>query len=171
MAAVEFAFVAPVMVFLFFATVEGSDALAASRRVTLAANTLADLVAQETEIETSAVDALFTGMDAILDQGAVTVDFRLVSVVFNDTTNKPEVHWSRDNSGTQPYAAGTEYTGPADVSTIDPSASLVVAEVNFSYTPVLSKVLFQSVMFRKSATKWPRRSPRVQLCTNGTCSS
>ena len=165
LAAIEFALLAPIMVFLFFATVEGSDALATSRRVSLSVNTIADLVAQETEIQTSALGDLFTGMEDIIDQGSITVDFRVVSLVVDPVTNDVVVHWSRDNSGGAPYAPGTVYAGPADVSLLDPTASIIVSEVMYNYTPTLTNKLLPSVSFKKHATRWPRRTFRVQLCT------
>lgn len=165
LAAIEFALLAPIMVFLFFATVEGSDALATSRRVSLSVNTIADLVAQETEIQTSALSDLFTGMEDIIDQGGITVDFRVVSLVVDPVTNDVVIHWSRDNSGGAPYAPGTVYAGPADVSLLDPTASIIVSEVTYNYTPTLTNKLLPSVSFNKNATRWPRRTFRVQLCT------
>lgn len=172
LAAIEFALLAPIMVFMFFATVEGSDALATSRRVTQSVNTIADLVAQETEIQTAALGDLFVGMEDIIDTGAITVDFRVVSLIVDPDTNDVVVHWSRDNSGGTPYAAGTVYSGPADVSLLDPTASIIVGEVQYDYTPSLTNKLLPSVAFNKHATRWPRRTFRVQLCTTPTsCTS
>ena len=42
-AAMEFALVGPLLILIFFGVVESSDALARSRQVTLAVNTLTDL--------------------------------------------------------------------------------------------------------------------------------
>ncbi|MEZ5917383.1 MAG: hypothetical protein R3C40_07430 [Parvularculaceae bacterium] len=47
--------------------VEGSAALSANRKVILSANTLSDLVAQETSVTTDALDDLFVGMEDIID--------------------------------------------------------------------------------------------------------
>jgi len=172
LAAIEFALLAPIMVFLFFATVEGSDALSTSRRVSLAVNTVTDLVAQETEIQTSALNDLFVGMGEVIEQGGVNADFRVVSLIVDPVTNDVIVHWSRDNNGGQPYAEGAQYTGPADVSLLDPAASIIVGEVSYSYTPTLTNMLIPNVMFEKNATRWPRRTFRVQLCTSPTtCTS
>lgn len=65
-AALEFAFIAPVMIILFFGVVEGSNALSISRRVALAANTLADLTSQEAQITAAQAADLFTGVEQII---------------------------------------------------------------------------------------------------------
>ena len=168
-AAVEFAFVAPVLVFLFLATVEGSDALSTSRRVSLSANTLADLVAQETRVQKSDLDDLFLGMKDIIDYtpgSGNTIDYRVVSLVVDPSTDETIVHWSLDDQGNEPYTAGQKYTGDADVSLLDPNASIVVSEIAYAYQPTISRVLINSVNLKKNATRWPRRAFRVQLCTN-----
>jgi Flp pilus assembly protein TadG len=168
----EFAFIAPLMIFLFFAVVEGSNALSVSRRVALAANTLADLASQEAQLSPSQLDDLFSGVEQIIGQGAVTADFRVVSLIFDPDLNKVVVHWSRDNSGAAPYAAGTEYTDLPDNTLLDESSSLIVGELEYAYVPTLTKALIPSVNFDKLATRWPRRSARVQFCTSpGVCTS
>ena len=172
LAAVEFALIAPVMIFMFFAVVEGSDALAVSRRVNLAANTLADLVAQETEIDAASTSDLFSGIEQIIDEGSISADFRIVSLVLDPDTNDVLVHWSRDNTGSAPYAAGSIYTGPANATMLDATSSLIVAEVYYDHAPALSRVLIPSVSFVKTSTRWPRRAFRVQFCTSSTsCTS
>lgn len=170
LAAVEFALLAPVMIFLFFAVVEGSNALSASRRVTLAANTLADLASQETRLSTDQAEDLFEGVSQIIAHGEIVADVRLVSLVLDVDADKIVVHWSLDRDGGEPYAPGAEYTELADASILDASTSLIVGEIDYVYTPPLTRYLIPSVDFKKRASRWPRRSARVLLCeTPSTC--
>jgi len=74
-AAIEFAFIAPVVIVLFFGVIEGSAALSASRKTLLASTTLADLVAQETQVKKSDLDDLFTGAKSIISDGTVNASF------------------------------------------------------------------------------------------------
>ena len=109
MAATEFALLLPVLLIIFFGVVEGSDALSVNRRVALASNTLADLATQETELQTSDADDLFTGVEQIINVTGAAMDIRLISVIAGDcdgdgTDDGPSVHWSYDNSGTEPLA-------------------------------------------------------------------
>jgi len=162
-AALEFAFIAPVMIVLFFGVVEGSNALSVSRRVSLAANTLADLVSQEAQITVAQANDLFTGVEQIIGQGDVDADVTIVSLVYDADHDKVVVDWSRNNSGGTPYAAGSEYSGLADATLIDATSSLVVAEIRYTYQSALTKRIIGPVNFEKFATRWPRRAARVQI--------
>ena len=177
MAATEFALILPLMLVLFFGVVEGSDALTKSRRVTLAANTLADLAAQETELLESAVDSLFVGVEEIIDIDGATMTIRLVSVVLEDsdgdgTPDNPVVHWSYDNSGGEPYAEGDAYAKLPNPALLDADTSIVVAEIDYPYTSPFTHRFISTVNFDRIATRWPRRSLRVQLCSSpSNCTS
>ena len=52
-AAIEFAMIVPIMLVLFFGTVEFSSGVAVDRKVTLVARTLADLASQYTSVATT----------------------------------------------------------------------------------------------------------------------
>lgn len=171
MAATEFALVFPLLVMLFFGVVEGADALSASRRVALAANTLADLASQETEIMESSVDDLFDGVEQIIEADDGTVSVRLVSVIA-DEEGAPVVHWSRDDSGGEPYAPGTPYADLPDAALLDINASIVVGEISYNYQSKLTHHFISALTIEKLATRWPRQSLRVQLCAApGDCTS
>lgn len=165
LAAMEFAFIAPIMILLFVGVVEASNAFAVSRRVSLAVNTLADLTSQEAQISASQVDDLFEGVEQIIQEGDIPADIRLVSLIFDPDTNEVKVHWSRNSAGGQPYAPGSVYAGLADATLLDATSSLIVGEIEYTYVSSLIGKLVPTIDFDKSATRWPRRSPRVQLCT------
>ena len=172
LAATEFALVAPIMIFLFFAVVEGSDTLTASRKVSLAANTLSDLVAQELSIEKDQLADLFVGMENIIDDRNISVDFTVVSVIKDPGTDQPVVHWSRDSNNNEPFSAGSPYTKLPDPSLLDDTESLIVGEVSYNYVPTFTSFLIGAKTIENTATRWPRRSLRVQFCTSpGNCTS
>ena len=52
MAAIEFVFIVPLMLVIFFGTIELSNGVAADRKVTITARTLSDLVAGRLHIQT-----------------------------------------------------------------------------------------------------------------------
>lgn len=181
-AATEFALLVPVLLLLFLGGVETSDALSQSRKVTLATNTLADLAAQETEILKSSVDDLFVGVEQIIETGDASIEIRLVSIIANPDDDdgdgmpdgNPVVHWSYDNSagGGQPYAPGAPYTRLSNASLLDPNASIIVAEISYPYDSILAHNLLSTIHFDRIASRWPRRTLRVQLCSSpGNCTS
>ena len=163
-AATEFALIAPIMVFLFFAVTEGSDALAAGRRITLAANTLADLVAQESQVTNADLNGLFTGMELIAGASDATTSFTIISVVYDEDDDRVEVGWSYDDQGTSPYAQGSAYTGLSDATLLDDASSLIVVEAELNYDSQLSKYLIDTIDMERRATRWPRRALQVEYC-------
>ena len=170
-AAIEFALVGPLMIALFFGVVESADALARSRQVTLAVNTLVDLASQETKLLVSDADDLFGGIEQIIDDDGAPMDIRLVSVTI-DEDGDPVVHWSRDNAGAQPYVKGAAYEGLPASTLIDPGASILVGEITYQYSSRLSRMVIPPISFRDQATRWPRRSVKVQLCSSAqNCTS
>jgi hypothetical protein len=172
LAAVEFAFIAPIMVLLFFGVLEGSSAYSANRKVLLAANTLADLVAQETSITKDSLDDLFVGMEDVISTVDVDVTFKVVSVVLDTDTDEVKVHWSRDSDGGTPYAAGAVYGGDVDPALLDDASSLIIAETSFDYASPISQKVIGAFAMNKTATRWPRMSSKVQYCVSaGSCTS
>ncbi|MEM9705573.1 MAG: TadE/TadG family type IV pilus assembly protein [Pseudomonadota bacterium] len=175
LAAVEFALIAPVMIFAFFAAIEGASAFAAGRRASNAAHMLADIVAQEMEIEAAALNDLFVGVSSVVNPtsnalpSGSTVTFTAVSLEVDPDTNKIVVGWSRDSAGAEPYAVGTEYT-KVSATIVDPNASLVVAEIDYNYVPPLTKTLLPFVNFQFQAVRRPRRASAVRFCASpGNC--
>ncbi len=172
LAAVEFAFITPVMILLFFGVIEGSAAYSTNRKVAMSANTLADLVAQETSITKDSLDDLFVGMEDVIDQRDIDVAFRVVSVYLDTATNEVKVHWSRDSAGAVPYAAGTLYPGDIDAILLNDASSLIVAETEYDYASPISHKVIGAFTMKKTATRWPRLSAKVQFCiTAGSCTT
>lgn len=170
LAAVEFALIAPIMILLFFGVVEGSGALAASRKTLLASNTLADLVAQETQILKDDLDDLFIGMEDVIDPRDIDVTFRVLSVTLDPDDQKVKVDWSYDSTGAEPYAAGSEYSGGLDVALFDDTSSLVIAETEYAYASPISQKVIGAMTFDQEASRWPRRTNRVRYCVvAGSC--
>lgn len=165
LAATEFALLLPVQVLLFFGLIEASDAMTVNRRVALASNTLADLVAQSKEVTVKDADSIFTGVSEILDPNDLSgLTINLVSVV-QDAKGDPIVHWSRDLNKKEPYAKNSAFTKLTDPTTLTASSSLIVAEVTYSYTPTLrNRIISTPLTFKRQTTRWPRLSARVQLC-------
>lgn len=143
-AAVEFAFIVPIMFFMFVGAVELSQAITVDRRVTQAASSVADLAARkETSITQSEMgDIMKIGgyIMAPYNQAPLQVIVRNVSSSSTDAT-KTKQSWQCifSAAGTNPTPVCTcmdeTYNVPAGlVTTMD---SVVVAEVNYTYTPLV----------------------------------
>lgn len=168
MAATEFALLLPIMVFLFFGTLETSEAMTVNRRVTKAVNTLADLTTQLDTISPSEFDNLVEGVTEILNPASLDgVQINVISVILDGDGN-PIVHWSRDRDGNEPYAPGDDFQDLGDNTVIDANGSVIVAEIIYPHhLSVSSYVLSSPITFHRRSIRWPRGAgvSRVQFCT------
>jgi len=172
LAAVEFAFIAPILILMFFGVIEGSAAYSVNRKVLLSANTLADLVTQETQIMKDDLDDLFVGMKDVIGARDAEAEFSVTSVYLDKATNDVKVHWSRNSAGATPYAAGSIYPGHVDAALLNDTSSLIIAESDYDYASPISQKVIGAMTMRKTAVRWPRLSARVQFCmTAGNCTS
>lgn len=167
LAATEFALILPIIAVIFFGMLETSDAMMANRRLINAANSLVDLIGQESEVSAAQVDDVMTGVTRMLEP---TVNSSLVmkvtSVVQNATQpTQIDVVWSRDNTKGTPYAAGSKFTKLDDGTIVHKGASLVVVEVEYNYSSGLTnKVLGSTFHFKHMVSRWPRQTAQVVLC-------
>ncbi|HPE31702.1 MAG TPA: pilus assembly protein [Parvularculaceae bacterium] len=165
LAATEFALLSPILVIMFFGVLEASDAMTINRRVALASNTLADLVAQSEEVTGTDIDNLIEGVLEILEPNDTSVVSIKITSVIADADGDPVVHWSRDQSGAEPYGEGTDFTKLTDPDVLSTSGSLIVVEMSYPYTPQIThRVLGGPITFTRETIRWPRLAPRVQMC-------
>ena len=159
-ATVEFAFIAPVLILFYFATVELSLALEAKRKVTSTASTIGDLVAQTEEINAAEINAIFNAADAVmqpLDVGAIQL--RVSSLVMNGDGDV-EVAWSRASNMTA-YACAEAVVIPAGVLT--PGQSIILAETSYTYTPPIGSYLTGDIELQDTFYLRPRLSLEVDF--------
>src|SRR5450631_3838348 len=71
-AATEFAVIVPIMLVMFFGTVEFSSGVAVDRKVTLMARTLSDLTSQSTTVSTTDMTNFFAASAAIMTPYSAT---------------------------------------------------------------------------------------------------
>ena len=142
--AVEFAFIAPVMIGLYFGCVEVSDGIAADRKVTLTAAALANLTSQQPPdgqqyITLAQMNNILDASAKVMDPYSATLTSRISCLKINSATSAT-VKWSATRNGTI-LAPGSAYTF-ADankdlaVSTTYP-VYLLLAEVHYTYTPII----------------------------------
>lgn len=148
LAATEFAMIVPLMLVMFFGTVEFSSGVAVDRKVTLVARTLSDLTSQFTEVTDAKLTDFFAASSLILwPYGATPINASITELWINPATSKATVQWSRKNDGSTPRAAGTFVTIPAGLIAKDASGNtvanqyLILSEVSYLYTPAVGYVM------------------------------
>lgn len=176
-AAVEFALTLPMTIVLFFGAVEASDLLTVKRRVANASNSLADLVSHDPSITVAQIQDSIVGVRRLLEPtDASSLEVNVVSVIKGPNPDDAvTVHWSIDERGAEPYAANSVFSKLDDSTVVRNIASLVVVEMSYTYVSRLSGRVYEVPFeFNQTASRWPRRSPRVQLCQTAdpaTCTS
>ncbi len=133
-AALEFAIIAPMMIFLLFGSVDLLDMLNANKRVQNATASLADVVARDTEVSDDEVDGFWAALDVLMfpDNGAA-LNIRISSVTIQSTSTA-RVVWS-EGRGMSPRVVNSTVTLPAAMMT--PGTSVIMAESSFDYSAPL----------------------------------
>lgn len=140
-AAVEFAFIAPVLLSLYFVTMEVSQAIEVNKKVGRVGSMVADLLTQQQSITKSEVDAILKIGESILQpynrsKGAIEVTAIQIT---DEESPKVQVVWSRklENGTTGPgVAKGSTTTVPAKLKIRD--TFLMRVESELSYKPVIT---------------------------------
>jgi Flp pilus assembly protein TadG len=156
-AATEFALILPVMLVLFFGTVEFSAGVAVDRKVTLMARTLADLTSQTLSVANSDLINFFNASNAIMTPYSGTPTQATVSELYVDpSTLQARVEWSQ---GAAPRAIKSPVTIPAALAV--GGTYLIFSEVSYIYVPVVDYKM-ANVGITLSDVAYTR--PRQSLC-------
>jgi Flp pilus assembly protein TadG len=141
-AAVEFAFIAPILLVMYFITMEASQAIETSKKVSRVASMVADLVTQQQQSTSkTAVEAIMKIGDSILQPYNRSSPTIIVTAIQLDDRTPPNatVAWSRK------MVAGATSNGPAVGSSVTiPEALrignsfLIRVESSLGYKPVIT---------------------------------
>lgn len=159
-AAVEFGFIAPVLLFMLIGAVEVTRAVAIDRRVSVATNMVADLVAREEKLTKDDVQAIYDVVERVMaPYDASQLKMSLIPVkssptdaskivVYPETTNRPSLHGAWQPPKCQPYALT-----PGLLATGD---SLIVVESSYNFTPMLLGYVMGASVWNDKAYAKPR---------------
>ncbi|RYH05229.1 MAG: pilus assembly protein [Alphaproteobacteria bacterium] len=145
-AAVEFALIVPLLVTLYFGTVEAASLYAVDRRVATVASTMADLVSREQDcIDTDKLNSYFAAATGIMQPYVTTNLKQVVSFLAVSSTGTVTIKWSKPY-GTGAVARNTGVTtaiGTAtNINTLARTKGfLVAAEIQYPYTPLFGVVI------------------------------
>jgi Flp pilus assembly protein TadG len=140
-AAVEFAFIAPVLLSLYFVTMEVAQAIETNKKISRVASMVADLVTQQQDITRSEIDAIMVIGQSILlpyNRSQPVIDITAIQMT-DDNTPKAEVAWSRRLSNGNSASArpvGTQTTCPQAFDA--PGSFLIRVSGQLNYRPVIT---------------------------------
>jgi Flp pilus assembly protein TadG len=176
-AATEFAVIVPIMLVIFFGTVEISSGVAVDRKVTLVARTLSDLTSQAappnqsqswSTVDDTYLQNVFTSTIAIVQPYAASPAQLTISEIYVDSTKTATIKWSRAatiaSGATQATLVASSHTLNENVTNKMPPALLVkqtyliFSEVSYNYAPLgVGYVMKTNVMLGDVAYTRPRQ--------------
>lgn len=164
MVAVEFAFIAPVMIVIFFGVTELSDGLEASTKVTSVASSAADLVAQEKVICNAEMTDVFAALNAIMfPYPADTAMSIRISSVVDAGSGIAKVAWS-DGQNIAARTVNSTVTGlPAGL--IDTNGSIIFTEVSYNYVNPTGQWLHGTIVMTDKFYAHPRKVAQITRTT------
>jgi Flp pilus assembly protein TadG len=173
--AVEFALIAPVMVAMLFGAVEASLAVTMDRKVTIAASTVGDLVAQDSEVTCARLQSIFAVSRTVFaPYSGVPASISVAGLKLDGTT--PKVEWSvivvpdgdgNPNNDCQPSPAyPLNSVVPIGADLFATNGGLVVGRVEYVYQSVGTSFFASPITLTERFYLRPRQSAKVR-CTGG----
>jgi Flp pilus assembly protein TadG len=140
-AAIEFAFIVPVLLVMYFVTMEASQAIETSKKVSRIGSMVADLVTQQNTITKADLDAIMKiGTSTLQPYNRSTPKIIITAIqVTTDPTPKVQVVWSRklDNGASSADAAKNSITTVPTALKIA-GTFLVRVESDLAYQPIIT---------------------------------
>jgi Flp pilus assembly protein TadG len=179
-AATEFAIILPIMLVLFFGTLELSNGVAADRKVTLVARTLSDLTSQanagnaafggaSNQVYPANLAQAFDATSQIMAPFYVSPAVQMIiSEIYVDANGKATIAWSRA-SNTTANTCGATVSLPSGLAV--PNTYLIYGQANYTYTPVVGYVLKSALTLQDQFFTRPRQSACMLFCTTDSAPS
>ncbi len=170
-AAVEFAFIAPVMIVFYFGMVEACQIMIADRKTVKAAAAMGDLIAQSgstiTLTGSGGVNDVLSMGDTLMSPFATGTNLKIcvASITANAANTIKTVDWSRSTNGATCPAKSTTVTS-VPTGLISGGQSVIMSTVTYTYTGSLQMVLHTTPIFSKTFYHKPRK---VTTITCPTC--
>ena len=164
-AATEFAVIVPLMLVMFFGTVEFSSGVAVDRKVTLMARTLSDLTSQIDLGHRHRADQFFAASNGIMTPYSSTPTQATITEFYVDpTTQVARVQWSK---GVTRRAAARNARSTIPTALQVGGTYLIFSEVSYKYVPAVGYVMAKAGIKLSDVTYTrPRQSTCVMYNTS-----
>ncbi|HEX4198651.1 MAG TPA: TadE/TadG family type IV pilus assembly protein [Caulobacteraceae bacterium] len=140
LAAIEFAFIAPLLILAYFAVAELCGAMLAQRKTSHIAAAIGDLTTQYSSLKTGDMGNVFAAGQAMMAPNSTTsLKMRISVVQENAQGTAATVLWSCASSNWTALATGTPETLQPNLITAN--QSVVMAEARYAYSAPVSFLL------------------------------
>ena len=163
-AAIEFAFVAPVLVMILLGSIEAVDLYRAQRAAVVTANTVADLTSRAKVMDDDEIALITAAAETLLESYVAISNVRIIitSVQADSDDGDQWVRWSASNISGAAYNDDEAFDPEMELNApLRNGDTMIVAELSFSYAPRMSSFMFQSITFERFAFRSPRYVPRI----------
>ena len=167
-AATEFAFIVPLMLVMFFGTVEFCSGIAVDRKVTLMARTLSDMTSQSTSVADADMTNFFSAAYSIMyPYDKAPVNATITELYVDPTTHQARAQWSK---GYKPIADKTVV--PIPTALLVDGTYLIYSKVVYLYKPTIGYVMAQAgVNLSDVAYTRPRQSTCIFYSPDTACTT
>jgi Flp pilus assembly protein TadG len=164
-AAVEFAFVAPMMILLYYGMAELTQGMMADRRASHVASIIGDLVAQDTQVNQTEMNDVFNvGRALVAPFPTAPLSMRITSIRA-DAGGTPRVVWSQVSGSMSALGAGGSVAG-VPTGLMAANESVIMAEATYVYTSAIQKTMPTPVTFTQKYYLKPRKGSEVLWSTS-----
>jgi Flp pilus assembly protein TadG len=140
-AAVEFALLVPILMGMYFVTIEVAQAIDGNRKVGRIASMVGDLITQQPEITKSELEAIMKIGGSIIQpysRSGATITVTAIQITANPDS-KVQVAWSSKLAGgsySKPFTTGSAATIPDALNV--PGTFAIKVEADLSYLPMIA---------------------------------
>ena len=159
-AAIEFAFIAPVLMLLYLGASDVRFAVTLQRKVSQITADVSDLVTRETSVKKTGLDGMFRIADAILIPYDKSLLHLQITGVQEHVGADPEIMWSYSNDGS-PYPSVMAMKALGQFSASRKSF-VVVTQASYPYRPLGGMVTSRPLTLTGLAINRTRRSEDVK---------
>lgn len=165
-AAVEFGFIAPVLVLMLLGVIEVTRAVSIDSRISVATNMVADLVAREQQLTKEDVEAIYEVVSEVMAPYDDTLVMTLIPVMSaSDNASMTLVYPSEANRPRHPEGAVPPkcqaYSLPAGM--LKTNESVIVVETTYEFETLFVSKITEG-WFKKDWSKAAYAKPRKSLC-------
>lgn len=136
-AAIEFAFIAPIMIAMLMGIIDISNAVSLNWRMVQLNRTLADLTSQSKILTNTDVDKIFAASTATLSPYSGPAPHMVIASVVVNSSGSPRVCWIESRNGAAPLAVGNTVALP-NPSMAVPGTSYIISQVKINYSGYVS---------------------------------
>jgi Flp pilus assembly protein TadG len=160
---VEFAVLLPLMLIMYFGSIQITDAISADRQVTLVASTVAEITSQYSQVASTDVSNILSAASAVLSPFSVANATVTLSSITVDANGNATIAWSSCLNGT---ARSGNVTNLIPAGLLVPNTSVIWGEASYKYKPAIGWVITGTLQMYDQIFLRPRQSTSVTL--NGT---